>query len=206
MKEHSSSPAGEPADEAALLTALRAKDARAYGDLIRTHGPRVRATALRLLRNDADANDVVQETFLAAFRSVDRFEGKAQIGTWLHRIAVNAALMRIRSRERHPEANIHDLLPKFTDGGQHEVHQHPFTELPDQVALREEACALVRECIDELPDNYRNALLLKDIEELDYPEVARALGLTLNATRIRIHRARQALRCLLAPHFGEAGG
>ena len=119
---------------------------------------------------------------------------------------MNASLMRIRSRERHPEANIHDLLPKFTDGGQHEVHQHPFAELPDQVALREEACSLVRKCIEELPDNYRNALILKDIEELDYPEVARSLGLTLNATRIRIHRARQALRGLLAPHFEVADG
>jgi RNA polymerase sigma-70 factor (ECF subfamily) len=206
MQDPSSSPVGDSESDLTMLRALRAKDSQAYGELIRTHGPRVRATALRLLRNEADANDVVQETFLSAFRSVDRFEGKAKIATWLHRIAVNAALMRIRSRERHPETDIHDLLPRFTDGGQHEVHHQPFADLPDQVAQREEACALVRECIDKLPDNYRNALLLKDIEEMDYPEVARSLGLTLNATRIRIHRARQALRCLLVPHFGKEAG
>jgi len=203
MHESRGNPLDQPVGESALLAALRMKDAEAFRTLMRTYGPRVRAAAFRLLRNEADANDVVQETFLAAFRSVDRFEGKAQIGTWLHRIAINAALMRIRSRQRRPEEDIHDLLPRFTDGGQHEVHRHPFAEMPDQAALREEACHVVRDCIDKLPENYRNALLLKDIEELDYPEVARVLGLTLNATRIRIHRARQALRCLLAPHFGD---
>jgi len=189
------------ANEEALLAALRAGDSAAYRGLIATYGPRLRAAALRLLRNEADANDVVQETFLCAFRSVGRFEGKSQIGTWLHRIAINAALMRIRSRERHPEEEIHDLLPRFTDGGQHPTHQHAFAELPEAAALREEAASIVRDCIGRLPENYRNAILLKDIEDLDYPEVAKALGLTLNATRIRIHRARQALRGLLAPHF-----
>jgi len=170
---------------------------------VRAHGPRLRATALRLLRNESDANDVVQETFLAAFRSISRFEGDSQIGTWLHRIAINAALMKIRSRERRPEVQIHDLLPRFEDVGAHFEPCLPFRELPEDEVLREEACGIVRACIDRLPENYRNALILHDIEGMEYPEVARELCLTLNATRIRIHRARQALRALLAPHFGE---
>ena len=190
-------------DDRGLVQSLRKGDPSAFEGLVTTYGPRLRATALRLLRNEADANDVVQETFLSAFRSLDSFEGKSQIGTWLHRITINAALMRIRSRERRPEVDIHELLPRFTDGGQYPEHQHSFSELPDDVALRDEACDLVHRCIDELPENYRAALILHDIEELAYEDTARILGLTLNATRIRIHRARQALRTLLVPHFTE---
>ncbi len=185
-----------------LLTALRAGDSSAFERLVTEYGPRLRATALRLTRNEADANDVVQETFLAAFRSLTRFKGNSRLGTWLHRIAINAALMRIRGRERRPELDIHDLLPRFGDAGQHLEAQLSFRELPEESAAREEATGLVRGAIDRLPENYRNALLLHDIEGLEYPEVARQLGLTLNAARIRIHRARQALRKLLEPHFG----
>lgn len=190
-------------DDRALLQSLRGGDPSAFEGLVITYGPRLRATAMRLVKNESDANDVVQETFLSAFRSLDSFEGNSQIGTWLHRIAINAALMRIRGRQRRPEVDIHDLLPRFTDGGQHPEHRHPFTELPDNATSREEACTLVQRCIGELPENYRTALILHDIEELPYEDAARILGLTVNATRVRVHRARLALRTLLAPHFEE---
>ncbi len=193
-------------EEAGLIQSLRAGDPVAFESVVVAHGPRLRATALRLLRNEADASDVVQETFLSAIQSLDRFEGRSRIGTWLHRIAINTALMRIRKRDCRPETHIYDLLPRFTDGGQYPAHQHPFVEPPDESALRDESCGLIHQCIDALPESYRTALILHDIEELPYDEVARVLGLTLNATRTRIHRARQALRTLLAPHFTEKRG
>lgn len=190
-------------DETRLLAALRAGEERAFEQLVTSYGPRVKSTALRILRNEDDAHDVVQETFYSAFRSLGKFQGNARIGTWLHRISVNAALMKIRSRERRPEVDIHELLPRFGDGGEHVQSPQGFREIPREAVLREETAALVRSCIDRLPENYRNALILRDIEELDYPEVAEQLCLTLNAARLRIHRARQALRKLLEPHFGE---
>jgi len=191
----------EPDDEKRLLSALRNGDGEAYRELVTTYGPRLFATAMRLVRNEADASDITQETFLSAFRAIDKFDGASRVGTWLHRIAVNAALMKLRTRKRRPEEDIHSLLPLFTDGGQHTRHLHEFQELPDDKALREEMASLIRSCIDQLPEDYRNALVLKDIEELNYQELSEALGLTPNATRIRVHRARQALRTLLAPHF-----
>lgn len=188
-------------DETQLLGALRGGDGDAYRVLLETYGRRLFATAMRLVRNEADANDVTQEAFLSAFRSIDRFDGACRIGTWLHRIVVNAALMKLRTRKRRPEEDIHSLLPLFTDGGQHTRHLHEFQELPEDQALRHEKAALIRRCIDQLPEDYRTALLLKDIEELNYEEISEALGLTRNAARVRVHRARQALRTLLAPHF-----
>lgn len=195
--------AGGPAEDAALLSGLRAGEETAFEQLVAAYGPRMRATALRLTRNEADANDVVQEAFLHAIRGLDGFRGNARIGTWLHRIAVNAALMRVRAKARRPEVDIHELLPRFGDGGNHLEPAVVLQDRPDQRAARGETAAIVRRCIDELPANYRIALILKDIEDLEYQEIADQLGLTLNATRIRIHRARQALRKLLVPRFGE---
>lgn len=188
----------------ALLSSLRRREEKAFEAVVLRYGPRLRATALRLLQNDADANDVVQDTFLLALRGLDRFKGQSEFGTWLHRIAVNSALMKLRSRSRSPEqVQIHDLLPRFGDGGNHLEPAIRLRDLPDERTAREESVALVRKCIGQLPERYRTALLLRDIEGLEYKEISDVLGLTLNATRIRIHRARQALRKLLIPHFGE---
>lgn len=200
-------PSAEPSpalhDEPALLSALRRGEETAFERLVASHGARLRVTALRLLRNEDDANDVVQETFLSALKALDAFKGESGIGTWLHRIAVNAALMKIRSRRRTPETRIHDLLPRFGDGGNHLEPMARLRDLPDELSARRESAAIVRRCVDQLPERYRTALVLRDIEEMDYQEIADVLGMTINATRIRIHRARQALRKLLIPHFGE---
>ena len=129
------------------------------------------------------------------------------LSTWLHRIAVNAALMKLRSRRRHPEDSIEDLLPKYTeDGHREDGHQGNLTKPwkePEGLLQRQETRSLVRECIDRLPKTYRTVLLLRDIEELDTEEAAQLIGISPNAVKIRLHRARQALRTLLDPHFRE---
>lgn len=157
--------------------------------------------ARRFLRNPEDANDAVQEAFIAAFRSLDRFEGTSRLSTWLHRIVVNAALMKLRSRRRAPEDSIEDLLPKFLEDG-HPVHpSRPWSVTTEEAVQQRETRDLVRRCIDRLPESFRTVLLLRDIEELDTQEVARMIGISENAVKIRLHRARQALRGLLDPHF-----
>lgn len=160
------------------------------------------AVARRLVRDEEDARDAVQEAFLAAFRSIGGFEGGCRLSTWLHRIVVNGCLMRLRSRRRHPEEPIENLLPKFLPDG-HQV-DHPsaaWNEPVDALLQRREVCDLVRRSIDKLPETYRTALVLRDIEELSTEEAARLLGVTENALKIRLHRARQALRTLLDPHL-----
>jgi len=191
--------------EARLLAALRAGEESAYEQLVRAHSGRLLAVARRFMRNPEDAQDVVQEAFLAAFRSLDRFEGTARISTWLHRIVVNAALMKLRSRRRAPEESIEDLLPKFLEDGHHAHPSQEWNMTCEEVVQQGQTKELVRQCIDRLPETYRTVLILRDIEEVDTEQAADILGITENAVKIRLHRARQALRGLLDPHFRGGG-
>jgi len=195
-----------PETEDDLVARLRAGDDAAYAELVRTQGGRMFAVARRLLRSDDDAADAVQEAFVSAFRAIASFEGGARLSTWLHRIVVNAALMKLRTRARRPEVSIEELLPKFFEDGHH-VDEPAEWRNPVQLdALqRQETRALVREQIDQLPADYRTVLLLRDIEGLDTKETAEVLGVTPNAAKIRLHRARLALRTLLDPFMRSRG-
>ena len=193
-------------DEGALLAGLRARADDAFEKLVRAYGGRMLSVAQRFMRNEEDARDVVQEAFISAFRSIDRFQGEARISTWLHRIVVNAALMKLRTRRRSPEQPIDPLLPTFLEDG-HPTHPgREWSENCLQALERRETRKFVRSCVDKLPETYRTVLLLRDIEELDTEAVAKILEISANAVKIRLHRARQALRTLLDPRFakGEA--
>jgi RNA polymerase sigma-70 factor (ECF subfamily) len=185
--------------DADLLARLRTGDEAAYEELVRAETRHLLGVARRLLRNEEDAQDAVQQAFLSAFRALPEFNGQSRLTTWLHRIVTNAALMKLRTRGRRPEDSIEDLLPTFLEDGH---HTEQFTEwaLPaDRKLLRRETRAQVRAAIDALPDGYRTVLLLRDIEEMSTEEAARNLGLNPNTVKIRLHRARQALLKLLTP-------
>ena len=184
-------------DDDILLAGLQAGDEHVFETLVRLYGGRMLAVARRFVRNDEDAQDVVQSAYVSAFRSVGQFEGQCLVGTWLHRIVVNTALMKLRSRRRRPETCIDDLLPTFQDDGHHVEQFSDWCAPADELIERAETRALVRACIDRLPDNYREILILRDIEELSTGESARALSMTPTAVKVRLHRARQALSTLL---------
>jgi RNA polymerase sigma-70 factor (ECF subfamily) len=190
-------------EERALLAALRGGDDRAYERLVSEHGGRMLAVARRLLRNDEEARDAVQEAFVLAFRGLSRFAGQSRLATWLHRITVNAALMKLRSRRAHPEESIEPLLPTFLADGHSAVEFGDWPESGDRLLERAQVRERVRASIDRLPVTYRTVLLLRDIEELDTAEAAEALGISSNAVKIRLHRARQALRALLDPQLRQ---
>jgi len=192
-------------DDDTLLAALKSGDEQAFETLVRLYGARMLAVARRFVRNDADAQDVVQAAYLSAFRSVGQFEGQCLVGTWLHRIVVNAALMKLRSRRRKPETSIDELLPAFQEDGHHVEQYSDWCAPADELIERAETRAIVRACIDRLPDNYREILILRDIEELSTDESARALRMTPTAVKVRLHRARQALSTLLRKEFAGAG-
>ena len=192
------------ADETSLVGRLRAGEDAAYEEIVRLYGGRLLAVARRMLGDEDDARDVVQESFLSAFKAIDGFQGDARLSTWLHRIAVNHALMRIRSRKRHPEEKIDDLLPRYREDGHRLEPAVPWRELSDELLSQGETRVRVREAIARLPEGHRTVLLLRDIEEMDTAEVAELMGMTKNAVKTRLHRARQALRELLEPHLREA--
>ena len=193
-------------DEALLLAALRAGHEQAYEQLVRVHGGRMLAVALGFLRNEDDARDAVQSAYLSAFRALPSFEGQCRISTWLHRIVVNHALMKLRTRSRRPEESIEALLPGFAEDGHH-VEQFSGDDLPaDHLLEREETRAVVRECIAQLPEHHRSILIMRDIEDVSTAEVAAQLGITSNAVKIRLHRARQALATLLRREFRATAG
>jgi RNA polymerase sigma-70 factor (ECF subfamily) len=188
-------------DEAALVARMQGGDADAFEVCVRAYCSQLILVARRILRNDEDANDAVQDALLSAFKGIAQFQGQSRLATWLHRIVVNSALGRLRSRQRHPERSVEDLLPHFGDG-EHQIDPPvPWKETPDMAVQAQETRALVQGCISQLPETYRIVLLLRDIEGLATDETAQVLGTTPAVVKTRLHRARQALRTLLDPHF-----
>ena len=185
--------------ESGLLARLRAGEDAAYRDLVAQFGGRLLATTRRLLCNEEDARDALQDAMLSAFRALARFDGRSALSTWLHRIAVNAALIHLRKKRGRGGVAIEDLLPTFGLDGQHAEPPVAFGEVPDDPVARREVCEEVRAAIATLPERYRTALLRRDIEGATYEALAAEMGITVNAAKIRVHRGRQALRALLAP-------
>ena len=185
-------------DESALVERLRRRDEQAFAVVVRMQTGRLLAVVRRILPNEEDARDAVQEAFLSAFQSIATFREGSRLSTWLHRIAVNAALMRLRRARRHDERPLDDVLPTFDETGHRVGADQPWPQAnPEDEHSQADLRRRVRLAIRELPDNYRTVLVLRDIEELSTRETADLLGTTETAIKLRLHRARQALRTTL---------
>lgn len=161
--------------------------------------PKLYAVALRLTGDAEVAGDVVQEGVFTAFRKLDSFEGRSKLSTWLHRIVLNQALQVIRSRKRRAATSIDDLQPAFDETGHRTQPALPPPVAPEVLVQQAQVRKSVRDAIDQLPEAYRTVLLLRDIEELGSTEVASLLDISEGNVRIRLHRARAALKRLLEP-------
>ncbi len=195
-------PGAEPSDEA-LAAQAAAGDDSAFETLVGRYQARVYRLACRLT-SDTAAPDVLQETFLQVYRHLPSFRGESQFGTWLYRIASNAALMHRRASARRPAEPLDVFLPRFDDQGRHLATPAELQvascadELLDQQFLAEKA----REAIARLPDLYRDAFVLRDLEEMSTAAVAHALGVEAATVRQRVHRARLMLRGYLSDLVG----
>jgi RNA polymerase sigma-70 factor (ECF subfamily) len=185
--------------DTAELTALRAGETDAVNHFVRTHTGWMLATARRYLRDRALAKDCVQEALMSALANIDRFEGRSGLKAWLHRITVNAALMKLRSRRREDDRDVEEVLPQCEAEGLR--RDAPWIEPPraDAPMESQETCALVREQIARLPATHRDVLQLRDIEGLSTAEAAARLGISDGAAKVRLHRARAALKTLIEP-------
>ena len=179
-------------------------------DVFREYAPRIYNLARRMLGNDADAEDVTQDVLVQVVRKLHTFRGDAQLPTWLHRVTVNAALAhrekRANRQKRETAAGDEALEAIAADPPTAGVRlPRPGHELPpDQIALAAEQRAVIERAIGRLPDAFRDVYVLADVEGLPNAEIADMLGLSVAAVKSRLHRARERMRVLLAPHFEEA--
>lgn len=189
----------DPLDVEAILSG----DRRAFEHLVRKESPRLFRVIVRIIRDDDEAQSIMQETFLQAYQRLDTFRGDAKLTTWLYAIGINQARAALRKKRRTntmDEADMERLQPSFNKGMYAEP---PKRWDPQKMAERSERQRLVREAVDRLPENYRTVVVLRDLEELSTAEAADILGISEGATRVRLHRARKALRSILAAHFED---
>ncbi len=185
-------------DERELVERLRGGDAAALGALMGRYADRVYRLAHGITRNEADAEEVVQDVFLTLFRKIETFEGRAALGSWLYRVTTNAALIKRRGKRDKVEVPLEDHLPTFIPDG-HRAGDRGYvltdwSKTPEEELLSRETGALLRRAIDDLPDRYRAVLVLRDVEGLSTEEAADALGESVPSVKSRLHRARMALR------------
>ena len=189
--------------ERALIGGLRSGDPASYERLAREYGGAMLAVARRFHRDEDDARDAVQDAFIAAFRAMRFFREDARLTTWLHRITVNACLMKLRSARRHPTSSLDDLLPRFDDTGHQAKPAGAWTDEIEAVLDTPNIRARVRGCIEKLPESYRAVLICRDLNEMDTAETGKALGLSVENVKTRLHRARRALKTLIEQQCNE---
>ncbi len=188
----------EVRDEAAMIAAILAGDTQQFHDLIRPFERCVYMMAFSMLRNEAEAEDVAQEAFLRAFRSLSSFRANSKFSTWLISITLNEARTRLRRRGVRMES--------LDTPDEEERHITPallrdWREIPSEAVERSEVRAILRSAIEELPEIYREVFLLRDVEEMSVDEVAQAMGISISAVKVRLHRARLMLQKRLAPQL-----
>jgi len=184
------------------IEALRSGDKHEFARMVDTFSGPLYRLALRMLGNEPDAQDVLQNTFLKAFQHIREFEGRSKLSTWLYRIASNEALMMVR--KRRPETNFTDTVQEQDEDQIRDPVQ--FTDwccLPEDEYLTSESRAALDRAVQRLPETLRIVFILRDIEGLSIQETSQALGLSETAVKTRLLRARLRLREELSSYFGE---
>jgi RNA polymerase sigma-70 factor (ECF subfamily) len=191
--------------DAALVEQLRREDAGAVEALVAAYWDRVYRLALRITGNESDAEEVVQDTLLAASRKIGTFRGMAAFGSWVYRITANTAYQKLGGRRsKRNEVSWEDLGPSFDDNGQYMEVAVDWSRRLTDPAIEGELRSVLGDAIDELPADYRTAFLLRDVEGLPYPEIAEALHLKLATAKSRVHRTRLLLQRRLADYMGAS--
>lgn len=193
----------EAFDESALVERARSGDAAAFAELVNRYERKIYRLARNITQNDEDAEDVLQETFLKAYSHLDSFQGDSKFYTWLVRIAVNQALMKLRKRKGDRTIS----LDEPTDTGEDTVLREiaVWEDNPEERYSKEELRQILERAVESLKPSFRTVFLLRDIEELSTEETAEALGISVPAVKSRLLRARLQLREKLTKFFKRKG-
>jgi len=190
-------------DESTLVVQAREGDTRAFGELVRRYEGKIFRLAQHITQNREDAEDVLQETFLKAYEHLDQFKGDSKFYTWIVRIAVNQALMKLRRRKTDKSVSLDETIDTGEDTITREIAA--WDEDPEQRFSREELGEILDTAVDSLEPPYRSVFVLRDIEELSTEETAEALSLSVPAVKSRLLRARLQLREKLTRYFKRKG-
>jgi RNA polymerase sigma-70 factor, ECF subfamily len=191
--------------DAPLVEALRREEPGATEQLVERYGDRVYRLAVRITGSNEDAEEAAQDALWTAARKVHTFKGDSAFGSWLYRIAANAAYQKLRTRKsKGREVAIDDVLPSLDQDGRHFEPMDDWSNRVDQKALQGELRAVLEEAITALPPDYRTALVLHDVEGLSNPDIAEALGISLPAVKSRVHRSRLFVRKRLSEYLRPA--
>jgi RNA polymerase sigma-70 factor (ECF subfamily) len=198
-------PLAKMSDET-LVERARGKNEAAFEELVSRYEDKLYRLAMRFVRNETDAQEILQDAFLSAWRNLPTFEGRAQFGSWMYRVTVNAALMLLRSRNRHPEVTVDDVEPTalndaVAESGQTMRGSSDWSVRADEQLQSAEMRKHIQASVDALPDGLRTVFLLRDVEELSTEDTAEMLGLSVPAVKTRLHRARLALRTAIGRYF-----
>jgi RNA polymerase sigma-70 factor (ECF subfamily) len=187
-----------PESDLALVARLQQGDKSAFREIVRRHQDKVYRLALRLTRDEARAQDAMQDAFLQVYRKIEQFQENSAFTTWLYRITVNAALMRLRSEKRHRETSLEEASPRYTEQGEIAEPVDDWSTAVDDDAGNRELAQHAQVAIDRLPETYKSVFVLRELEDLSTEDVAQILELTVPTVKTRLHRARLALRKALA--------
>lgn len=188
-----------------LINRIKRGDLEAFEEIVSKYQTRIYNLALNVLRDEMDAQEVAQDIFVAVYTQLHTFEGRSSFYCWLYRIAVNQSLMRKRERKREEEvhAPLEDYLPRFDEEGHHLYPIQDWSRQVEEVVLRGDFMARLSAFIGELPEPYKLAFYLVDIDGLKIEEAAGVLGSSVAAVKSRLHRARLFLRGKLSSYFGR---
>jgi RNA polymerase sigma-70 factor, ECF subfamily len=191
--------------DAELVEALRRQEPDATERLVERFGDRVYRLTMRITGSKEDAEEAAQDALWTAARKIDSFKGESAFGSWLYRIAANSAYQKLRTRkQRSREIAIDEVLPSLDTDGRHFEPMDDWSNRVDEKALQGELRHVLEEAIDALPDDYRTALVLHDVEGLSNPDIAESLGISLPAVKSRVHRSRLFVRKRLSEYLGAA--
>jgi RNA polymerase sigma-70 factor, ECF subfamily len=192
-------------DQTDVIERLKSGDQSALETVFDLYSVKLYNVALRILGEPADTEEVIQDVFWTVYRKAKAFQGNSQFSTWLYRLAVNAALGKIRRRKNHKEVNYEEFLPKFQSDGHHLVRPVvDWSDNLDEQYSKLELQEMLGKALDQLKPLDKSVVVLSDVEGLSDREIADTLGLSVSAVKTRLHRARLFLRGKMAVHLGHS--
>jgi RNA polymerase sigma-70 factor (ECF subfamily) len=202
--QSSTTTATQPLTEAEMISRIIAGERELFYDLIKPCERAAFLTAFSVLKSEADAEEVVQEAALKAYKALGGFRGEAKFSTWLVKITLNEARMRLRRSRAESEVSLEDFVDD-SDSDYTPAVLTDWREIPSGALDRKELREILQRALDELPEKYREVLISRDVRELNIEETAQLLGISIGMVKTRLFRARLMMQKIVAPELGAHG-